>query len=179
MAAINPYQRPGAAVADGDELETQPVRVFGTSGRIGRIRYIAYSAGVPFLIVAVAGVVAGLLERVLGAGGAVAIPLLIGAYGTAFVVCVLLTIQRCHDFDVTGWLSIVFILVPLAMLLLWIIPGTRGENRYGPPTEPNSALAVIGALVLPFLFVGGILAAIALPAYQDYVKRAQAAAERR
>jgi uncharacterized membrane protein YhaH (DUF805 family) len=179
MAAINPYQRPGAAVADGDEPEVQPVRIFGASGRIGRVRYIAYSAGLPFLIVAAVAVVAGLLERVLGAWGSLAVPLLIGAYGLALVICVLLTIQRCHDFDVTGWLSIVFLLVPLAVLLLWFIPGTRGANRFGPPTEPNSALAVIGALVLPLLVAGGILAAIAIPAYQDYAKRAQAAAERR
>jgi uncharacterized membrane protein YhaH (DUF805 family) len=179
MAAINPYQRPGAAVADGDEPEVQPVRIFGASGRIGRVRYIAYSAGLPFLIVAAVAVVAGLLERVLGAGGSLAVPLLIGAYGLALVICVLLTIQRCHDFDVTGWLSIVFLLVPLAVLLLWFIPGTRGANRFGPPTEPNSALAVIGALVLPLLVAGGILAAIAIPAYQDYAKRAQAAADRR
>jgi uncharacterized membrane protein YhaH (DUF805 family) len=179
MAAINPYQRPGAAVADGDEPEIQPVRIFGASGRIGRVRYIAYSAGLPFLIVAAVAVVAGLLERVLGAGGSLAVPLLIGAYGLALVICVLLTIQRCHDFDVTGWLSLVFLLVPLAVLLLWVIPGTRGANRFGPPPEPNSALAVIGALVLPLLVVGGILAAIAIPAYQDYAKRAQAAAARR
>jgi len=179
MAAVNPYRRPGAAVADGDEPEVQPVRVFGASGRIGRVRYIAYSAGLPFLIVAVVAVVAALLERVLGAKGGLLIPLLVAAYGTALVVCVLLTIQRCHDFDVTGWLTIVFLLVPLAVLLLWVIPGTKGSNRYGPPPEPNSALAVVGALVLPIVFVGGILAAIAIPAYQDYAKRAQAAAERR
>jgi Tfp pilus assembly major pilin PilA len=35
-------------------------------------------------------------------------------------------------------------------------------------------LVLIAVWILPVLFVGGIVAAIALPAYQDYVKRAQA-----
>jgi uncharacterized membrane protein YhaH (DUF805 family) len=177
MAAVNPYQRPRAAVADSDEPEYQSVRVFGAAGRIGRVRYIAYTVGLPLLIVGLAALVGAALDRVLGIG--VTVPLVIGAYAAVILAYILLSIQRCHDFDVSGWLSIVFILVPLAVLLLWIIPGTKGPNRYGPPTEPNSTLAVIGALVLPFVFVAGILAAVAIPAYQDYVKRAQQAGQRR
>jgi Tfp pilus assembly major pilin PilA len=38
---------------------------------------------------------------------------------------------------------------------------------------PNSTLAVVGAFVLPFVFVTGIVAAVAIPVYQDYAKRAQ------
>jgi uncharacterized membrane protein YhaH (DUF805 family) len=177
MAAVNPYQRPRAAVADSDEPEYQSVRIFGAAGRIGRVRYIAYTVGLPLLIVGLAALVGAALDRVLGIG--VTVPLVIGAYAAVILAYILLSIQRCHDFDVSGWLSIVFILVPLAVLLLWIIPGTKGPNRYGPPTEPNSTLAVIGALVLPFVFVAGILAAVAIPAYQDYVKRAQQAGQRR
>jgi uncharacterized membrane protein YhaH (DUF805 family) len=177
MAVANPYQRPQAAVADNDEPEYQSVRIFGAAGRIGRVRYIAYTVGLPLLIVGLAALVGAVLDRALGVG--VTLPLVIGAYAAVVLAYILLTIQRCHDFDVSGWLSIVFILVPLAVLLLWIIPGTKAPNRYGPPTEPNSTLAVIGALVLPFVFVAGILAAVAIPAYQDYVKRAQAAGQRR
>jgi uncharacterized membrane protein YhaH (DUF805 family) len=177
MAVANPYQRPQASVADSDEPEYQSVRVFGAAGRIGRVRYIGYTVGLPLLIVGLAALVGAVLDRALGAG--VTVPLIIGAYAAVLLAYILLTIQRCHDFDVSGWLSIVFILVPLAVLLLWIIPGTKGPNRYGPPSEPNSTLAVVGALVLPFVFVAGILAAVAIPAYQDYVKRAQQAAQRR
>jgi len=177
MAVANPYQRPRAAVADSDEPEYQSVRIFGAAGRIGRVRYIAYTVGLPLLIVGLAALVGATLDRVLGIG--VTVPLVIGAYAAVILAYIVLSIQRCHDFDVSGWLSIVFILVPLAVLLLWIIPGTKGPNRYGPPTEPNSTLAVIGALVLPFVFVAGILAAVAIPAYQDYVKRAQQAGQRR
>jgi uncharacterized membrane protein YhaH (DUF805 family) len=177
MAVANPYQGPRAAVADRDEPEYQSVRIFGAAGRIGRVRYIAYTVGLPLLIVGFAALVGAVLDRVLGLGAT--LPLVIGAYAAVILAYILLTIQRCHDFDVSGWLSIVFILVPLAVLLLWMIPGTKGPNRYGPLSEPNSTLAVVGALVLPFVFVAGILAAVAIPAYQDYVKRAQQAGQQR
>ena len=90
------------------------------------------------------------------------------------VVGVMLTIQRCHDFDVSGWLSLLLI-VPVAPLLFWIIPGTKGANRFGDPTPPNSTGVVVLALILPILFFVGIIAAIALPAYQSYVERARMA----
>lgn len=179
MATTNPYQRPRATVADSDEPEYQTVRIFGVSGRVGRVRYIAYTVGLSLLILAAAGVVAAVLDRALGGNGVVGISLIIAAYGAVLLAYVFLTIQRCHDFDVNGWLSIVFILIPLGMFALWIIPGTRGANRWGPPTAPNSTLAVVGALILPFIFVAGIVAAIAIPAYQNYAKRAPAAEQQR
>ena len=40
---VNPYQAPGAPVADAGEV--QPVKVFSAAGRIGRARYIAYGLG--------------------------------------------------------------------------------------------------------------------------------------
>ena len=92
------------------------------------------------------------------------------------VVGVMLTIQRCHDFDVSGWLSLLLI-VPVAPLLFWIIPGTKGANRFGAPTPPNSTGVVVLALILPILFFVGIIAAIALPAYQSYAERARMAQE--
>jgi uncharacterized membrane protein YhaH (DUF805 family) len=178
MAMANPYQRPRAAVADS-EPEYQSVRIFAAAGRVGRVRFIAYTVGLTVLILFVAGLVGAVLDGMLRSGRGFTTAITLGAITVVLLIQVLLTIQRCHDFDVTGWLSIVFIVIPLAALLLWIIPGTNGPNRYGPPTAPNSTLGVIGALILPFVFIAGIVAAVALPAYQDYVKRAQQAGQRR
>lgn len=75
----------------------------------------------------------------------------------------MLTIQRCHDFNASGWVSLL-VLVPLANLIFMIIPGTRGPNRFGAPTPPNSAGVLVAAWLLPALFVAGIIAAVALPA---------------
>jgi type IV pilus assembly protein PilA len=89
------------------------------------------------------------------------------------VIGFMLTIQRCHDFDMSGWLSLL-VLVPLVNLMFWFIPGTDGPNRYGLPTPPNSAGVIVAACAVPLLvFFGGILAAIAIPAYQDYTHRAR------
>lgn len=164
MASVNPYRAPAAAVADTAE-EYQPVKIFAVSGRIGRARYIAYTLGL-WLVVAFA---AGMAAALLGTIGAI---FAMVAYVGMLVVGVMLTVQRAHDFDTTGWLALV-ILIPLVNLIFWIIPGTDGGNRFGAKTPPNTVLVLIGAWLVPILFFTGIIAAIALPAYQDYVKRAQ------
>ena len=56
QAVVNPYVAPRAAVADAQD-EFQPVRIFSTSGRIGRVRYILYTMVVPFIIMFCAGLV--------------------------------------------------------------------------------------------------------------------------
>jgi hypothetical protein len=86
---------------------------------------------------------------------------------------VLLTIQRSHDFNVSGWLSLI-LLIPLVPLIFWIIPGTEGTNRFGPQPPPNKGAGVIVIVLLLLFAILGILAAIAIPAYQEYVARAAA-----
>jgi uncharacterized membrane protein YhaH (DUF805 family) len=175
MTAANPYQSPRAAVADTAE-EYQPVKIFAVSGRIGRARYIAYTLGLTILVYAVAAVVGGGIAAV-GGGSAGAGVLMFVAWAFMIVLSVMLTIQRAHDFNASGWLSIIAF-IPLVNLIFWFIPGTDGENRYGAPPPPNSTLVTIGALVVPVVMAVGILAAVAIPAYSDYTKRAQAAAQK-
>jgi len=161
----NLYGAPKAAVSEA-AVETQPVRVFSVSGRIGRARYIAYGIGF-YLLITIVGTV---LAAMLGQAGVIALALM---WAALVVIGFMLTIQRCHDFNTTGWLSLLM-LVPIANLVFWFIPGTDGQNRYGAPTPPNSAWVIVGVCVVPVLFVfGGILAAVAIPAYQDYTHRAR------
>ena len=159
----NPYGAPRAAVGDAGE-EFQPVRVFAVSGRIGRARYIVYSIVLSLLIMFVAGLATALL-------GPLGVAVMALAYIALIVVSIMLTIQRSHDFNMSGWLSLLM-LIPLANLIFLIIPGTDGPNRFGGPTPPNSLGVLIAAWFLPAIMVIGIVAAIALPAYQDYQKRA-------
>jgi uncharacterized membrane protein YhaH (DUF805 family) len=169
MATANPYRAPAAAVADAAE-QYQPVNIYSAAGRIGRARYIAYTLGISILFgVVVAAVAGGLGAAGFGAVAAIATIVL---YLGLIVWMFLLTIQRAHDFNTTGWLSILM-LVPLVNLIFWFIPGTDGENRFGGQTPPNGVLVLIAAWLVPVLFIGGIAAAVALPAYSDYVKRAQ------
>jgi len=162
----NPYQPPQSAVKEA-EGETQPVRLFAVSGRIGRLRYIAYGV----LVYLVLAFVAGILAAVAGKAGAF---VAIAAWVVMIVIGFMLTIQRCHDFNTTGWLSILM-LVPLVNLIFWFIPGTDGPNRYGAPTPPNGTAVIVGAVAVPIVLVVfiGILAAVAIPAYGDYTHRAR------
>jgi uncharacterized membrane protein YhaH (DUF805 family) len=159
---VNPYAKPNAAVAEAAE-QYQEVKVFSTSGRIGRVRYIAWGMGLYFLL-ALLGVA---LMAAIGTAGMVI------AWIAIVVVWFMLTIQRCHDFNTTGWLSLLM-LVPLVNLIFWFIPGTDGDNNYGAKTPPNGVGVIIAACIVPIIAIVGILAAIALPAYQDYTKRAKA-----
>jgi uncharacterized membrane protein YhaH (DUF805 family) len=169
MTHRNPYVAPRAAVSDASE-EFQPVRVFAVSGRIGRLRYIFYTMGVPFVIMLLAGIGSALLGP---AGAALTVVAWIAVVG----VSITLTIQRSHDFNMSGWFALLW-LVPLANLAFWFIPGTDGPNRFGGKTPPNGVGLILSVLMVPVVIVA-ILAAVAVPAYQDYVKRAQAYEQRR
>jgi uncharacterized membrane protein YhaH (DUF805 family) len=163
----NPFAAPQAAVADREDFadSTFKLNFFSASGRIGRVRYLAYSMGIGLLIMLVGGVLAAITTPML----------LIVAYVAMLYMNVMLTIKRSHDFNVSGWLTLL-ILVPLINLIFLFVPGTDGPNRFGRKTAPNGSTGIVVVVVL---FVGiavvGILAAIAIPAYQSYVQRAHAA----
>jgi len=167
--AVNPYQAPRASVKDHDgDVEYQNVKLFSVSGRIGRVRYIAYTIGVGFVAGLVAMIGAGLSAVVAPLGVAV----MAAAYIAMLVLHIMLTIQRSHDFNVTGWIS-PLVFVPLAVFAFWLLPGTEGENRWGPQTPPNRRGAMVVVFIPIMIALIGILAAIAIPQYQAYVQRAQ------
>jgi uncharacterized membrane protein YhaH (DUF805 family) len=165
----NPYSAPKVNTqaplpTDG---EPQEVKLFSIAGRIGRVRYIGYSIGLSVLIMALGGILAA----------ATSMFVIVLAYIALIVMQVMLTIQRCHDFNTSGWLSLLM-LIPLVNFIFWFVPGTDGANNYGNKTPPNTTMSILLACILPLIFVLGIVAAVALPAYSDYTKRARAAQSR-
>ncbi|MDB5857133.1 MAG: putative rane protein [Ramlibacter sp.] len=174
MSAVNPYAPPRAAVADVDELsnEVQPVRMWSSQGRIGRLRFLAHMAGAYFLFGFLGvGVGAG-----LGGAGLRTLAMVVIGLGTIayFVFIVFKFIQRSHDMDWSGW-SVLLAIIPLAGLVWVFKGGSAGANRFGGPPPANTLGVKILALIVPITAVIGILAAIALPAYSDYSKRARQA----
>jgi uncharacterized membrane protein YhaH (DUF805 family) len=163
-SAVNPYAPPQAELeAGGSGADTTfTLNLFSAAGRIGRIRYLGYSMGIGLLIALVAGVMAVFLSPFLA----------ILAYVAMIYVNFMLTIKRCHDFDTSGWMSLLMF-VPLANLIFLFVPGTNGPNRFGNKTAPNGSATVVVIGLLIGCFVLGILAAIAIPAYQGYLQRAQ------
>lgn len=175
MTTANPYAAPNATDFADNTAGYSP-EVFSFSGRIGRLRYLAYGMAWNLCI----GLVGSLLIGVLAAvAGNVAGMVVVGSaliYIAFLVPTFAMTVRRLNDLNVSGWLSLLM-LVPLVnfvlMLFLVFAPGTQGLNKYGPAPGPNSGLVVVAALVLPLIFIVGILAAVALPAYNDYLLRVE------
>ncbi|MCL4799497.1 MAG: DUF805 domain-containing protein [Burkholderiales bacterium] len=171
MATSDPYRAPRSAVRDRPDRYGE-VRVLGVRGRLSRVRYIGYSVG--FLLLFYLLILAAGAAGAAGLHADLAVGLIVALWIALVVVSLMLTIQRCHDFNTSGWVALL-VFIPLVGLLFWFIPGTEGENRFGAMNPPNPLGAVLLATVVPVVFVVGVLAAVAIPAYQDYTVRAKAA----
>jgi type IV pilus assembly protein PilA len=172
MQNRNPYAAPRANVAGGDvgDEDYGEIKIFSAQGRIGRVRYIGYSMGLALLAWLVIGILAAIAVGIqVDQTGLILVAAL--GYVAVLVVQFLFNIQRSHDMNMTGWLSLIW-LVPFGVLVFWFVPGTRGENDYGKRPPPNTAGVIILTCLVPFASLG-VLAAIAIPAYQDYTIRAQ------
>lgn len=177
----NPYAAPDAVLADPDADDgTYEPKIFSVHGRIGRLRYLAYSWLTMVIISMVAGTLAAILVPILGGKNTVGmIVMAVCLYVPIIAVSLIMTKRRLNDLDNSGWLGLLM-LVPFVNffmgLYLIFAGGTKGANSYGPPPSKNSILVVIAGTLLPAIFIIGIVAAIALPAYQSYVQRAKSAA---
>lgn len=159
--AATPYATPKAAVAEALP-EFSELKVFTTEGRIGRLRYLAWSMVLMLACLPLFGIAAGFfaLSEILGG-------LLMVMVGIAAVVAgVMFGVKRLHDIGWSGWLvliSVVPIVGGVFSLLMFIIPGSTEANRFGSPPPPNStAVKVLAGLWLGAIVLG-IAAAIALP----------------
>ncbi|MFJ3487420.1 DUF805 domain-containing protein [Pseudomonas sp. NPDC090202] len=166
----SPYAPPRATLTH-DWPAVGELNVFTVQGRIGRLRYLAWS----LVLVAVAMVVGLLCVGVMGvslvAGG------LLAAIG--FVALVVISIQigaqRLHDAGWSAWLLLLN-LVPVVgsffPILMIVVPGNSGTNQYGPPPPANGkAVKLLAALWLVFLalvFVGALMGG--LDAFQEEVE---------
>ena len=76
------------------------------------------------------GVVLAIID---GVAGTIALQLL---YTLAVLIpSIAVAIRRLHDQDKSGWLLLLVfipILGSLALLILYCLPGTSGDNKYGP-----------------------------------------------
>ncbi|CAN7692486.1 DUF805 domain-containing protein [Pseudoduganella sp. LjRoot289] len=177
----NPYSAPGAALSGapaGDE--TYEPKVFAWKGRIGRLRYMAYLFGISLLnmvpvmvlmsVLGATGMMKGNVEAITGLSVLLYLPLLVFSF--------VLAKRRFNDTNRSGWLSLL-LWIPLVnffvSLYLVFAAGSEGANDYGPAPSPNSTIVKVVGFIFPFIFVVGVLAAIAVPAYQGYVQKARAA----
>ena len=178
----NPYSAPDASLETGQEEFYQP-KIFSFKGRIGRLRYMAYGIGTYLILMAV---FIPLMGGTMLMGGAMAVPgeagmsmIVMLAMGVFYIAVLLLSVafgkRRLNDLNRSGWWMLIFI-VPLVNLLMTIyilfFPGSNGANDFGPPAVANSLGVKILGWLFPVFFLLGIVAAIAIPAYQNYISQA-------
>ena len=109
------------------------------SGRRNRLSYILFQISIWILLFVggVFGITIGATAFNNNAAGGGAIVVLILALAFLFIVVsdLAVTAQRFRDIGCTGWAALL-ILIPYVDFIVWIvlmfIPGTRGENKYGP-----------------------------------------------
>jgi len=171
----NPYQTPAGQLQTDDDQAFGEVSFFNPSGRLNRLRYWAH--GMTMAIVFYAVMIVGVILMAQGASFAGGALIAIG-YLALIVFSFIIVIQRLHDLNKSGWMSLLMF-VPLANIYLLVIviffQGTPGKNNYGLQTPPNKTWHWIMAFSFPVLImVVGIIAAIAIPQYQKYVERSQA-----
>ncbi|CAD5108212.1 DUF805 domain-containing protein [Zestomonas carbonaria] len=158
-SAPSPYAPPQARV--GEALpEFGELRPFTSEGRIGRLRYLAWS----LVLMAACGGLFGLamigmeINDMLGAVLFTAISIAV------IVVAVMIGVQRLHDIGWSGWimlLNLVPVVGSVLALLMLLVPGSTGANRFGPPPPANSlAVKILAALWL--IPVAGLLLALLL-----------------
>lgn len=171
----SPYAPPLADVSEG-VAGFATLKPFGVDGRIGRLRFLAWSMVLSLVTMAVVGVFA-IIGLALVSSDSTA-SLIIGGI-LAFFLClafliasIMISAQRLHDIGWSGWLWLLN-LVPFVgsffPLLLLAMPGNQTANRYGAPPPPNStAVKVLSALwlvVIALVIVGAL--AGGLSAIQD------------
>jgi uncharacterized membrane protein YhaH (DUF805 family) len=167
MSESNPYQAPSAQVADINQQYCD-LWVYTMEGRLGRLRYLAYSFGLSFLIQLMSGVAIALSATVPGEiGSAITLIFMIVAYIMLIITSFFIIVKRLHDVNKSAWFMLLF-LIPLINLFfglyLLFASGTEGSNNYGPPPPPNSRGVVIAAFLFIGILVLGVAAAILIPA---------------
>ena len=138
--------------------------LFGFSGRLPRLRYFLLSL-IPAIVAFLTGII---LAMNAGAGRVLfSQPLLVGCillFVLVGIVGLSLTVRRLHDLGLSGWWILAIWIVPSAVeyaavrlvnnpqlgstlssvialligLWLWLAPGTRGANRFGPDPRGTS-----------------------------------------
>lgn len=150
-------------------------------GRFGRRSYLAWNMLLGFCLMIGVILIMALLpgaRALFSPDSNMSLPAIVALiliYGAVVYFSIIFLIRRLHDRNHSGWLALL-VLVPVINVLfgLYILfaPGNQDNNQFGQPRTTRgweSVLAILYILVI----VLSVVAALAVPSYQDYVTRAQ------
>lgn len=150
------------------------------NGRFSRRSYLAWNMLIGFVILIIGLITAMFIPNAEQSfsDGAVPIPLLIIffiLYAVSLYFSIIFLIRRLHDRDHSGWMALL-ILVPVVNIIfgLYILfaPGQAGVNQFG-PQRPTRGWENVLAILYVLVMLLGLVAAVMLPSYQNYVERSQ------
>jgi uncharacterized membrane protein YhaH (DUF805 family) len=168
-------------------FENQPIQQdspFKASGRFGRLSYAAWT-----LIISLTAFILAFSSMLcfppshsemessnttmLGIILLIIVYIIFGYFNFVF------SIRRLHDRNNTGWLSLLM-LVPVVnigfAIYLFCAKGTEGTNDYGPQRPTLGWERVLGwiyIVIIPLVFVFGVIAGIMVPSYQSYIEKSE------
>lgn len=141
--------------------------LFQLNGRIGRVRYLAYSFAFGMLLL--------LATVVLMAATGDSVTTWVSGLASA-ALSVMVGGRRLHDLGRSRWIALA-LLVPFVNLAvgLWLLcaPGNPDPNRFGPAPGPNTRGVIALAWAVPVLFVAGMLAAVFMAPHKSRFERAR------
>ena len=154
-SAASPYAPPRASVSE-PVPEHAELKVFGIQGRLGRLRYLAWTLVLMIASLVVIGTCAIVMSASLIGGGL----LMTVASAAAFVVLIQIGVRRLHDMGWSGWLILLSLLPYVGsvfFLLLVLMPGNKSANQYGAPPPPNPrSIKVLAWMWILFIAAGFI-----------------------
>lgn len=108
-------------------------RIFDFQGRAARPEYWLY-----FLAYLIQLVIAIIIDRAVfgvGPGDGVPVVYLLAILGN-LIPALSVGIRRLHDTNRSGWwllISLIPLIGGVVLLIFYVLPGTPGANRFGPP----------------------------------------------
>jgi uncharacterized membrane protein YhaH (DUF805 family) len=144
------------------------------TARLGRVHFLGFAmSGVALVLAFALALGLGAIEV-----GAETVGLFVFALGlaAAVVLLLLLAIRRCHDIGARGWFAAIVLLPPLGLLLL-LLPGSKGGNRFGPRPAPARLRVALPTIALPLLLLAACVVA-GITAMQDFDARRDRAGAR-
>lgn len=172
----NQYQAPQSMTETPLASIQKASPFFSPVGKIGRGRYFFQRfvslAVAALLFIAAGGVFSELPDLNELVGGSILILAVVFYFYSTFAIMV----KRLRDLNQSGLLSLLWFIplisLGLAIYLLFF-PGKKSTDQA--KNNDNAAVIVIAVIVGLFVLIGilGILAAIAIPQYQNYTTRIQ------